>query len=271
MFGYILLNRKDSTKEEKKKYRDYYCGLCRALNDSYGYKGTSCLSFDMTFLYLILSDLYNHEEKKTHVRCMVHPAFGRDIITTDAAAYCADMQILLSYFSAEDNIRDNDNNKAKKVAANFEKKIARLKEKYPRQYAAIANNLVKLEDLEKKKCQDIAAVSACFADLLGEIFVPYEDIWSEKLRSLGKAVGCFIYIMDAFDDISKDEKNGNYNPLTELKHSPSFKEEVREMLTFSASNAADIMEKLPLDENLSILRNILYSGIWAKFEVKNRL
>ena len=39
-----------------------------------------------------------------------------------------------------------------------------------------------------------------------------EDYWSGTLRSMGSALGRFIYIMDAVIDLDKDAKSGSYNP-----------------------------------------------------------
>ena len=36
------------------------------------------------------------------------------------------------------------------------------------------------------------------------------------------------------------------------------------------SQAASGLERLPLDDNLSILRNIIYSGVWSRYEILNR-
>ena len=41
---------------------------------------------------------------------------------------------------------------------------------------------------------------------------------------------------------------------------------MREMLLDAASSASDAFERLPLDQHVFILRNILYSGIWSKFK-----
>ena len=73
MFGYVVINRKELSKEELNKYKSYYCGLCNGLEEKYGKKGMSLLSYDMTFLYLLLSDLYNTNDKENEKRCAVHP------------------------------------------------------------------------------------------------------------------------------------------------------------------------------------------------------
>ncbi len=268
MFGYVLLNRKDSTPEERKTYQEYYCGLCRALSEKYGKDGEACLSFDMTFLYLLLSDLYNMENEKKHLKCTVRPVRGRDIVLNKYAYYCADMQILLSYYSAQDNVRDKDNSKAEKTVKNLGPYVETLKEKYPEKVKIITERLVELDSMEKRGDTDIIGLSNCFSSLLGEIFAAEDDIWADKLRAIGSGLGRFVYIMDAYDDLEKDKKKGNFNPLITMSGEPDFDKKVKDALEWAASDAAAVLETLPLMENLSILRNIIYSGIWATFEVK---
>ena len=50
MFGYININDKELSLENKKVYQAYYCGLCRRLHQSCGTKGHMLLNYDMTFL-----------------------------------------------------------------------------------------------------------------------------------------------------------------------------------------------------------------------------
>lgn len=72
--------------------------------------------------------------------------------------------------------------------------------------------------------------------------------------------------MDAYEDMEKDTKHGNYNPYL-LCHGNRRNEELAEhSLNLMAAGAAEHLERLPLVENLEILRNILYAGIWGKFE-----
>lgn len=40
------------------------------------------------------------------------------------------------------------------------------------------------------------------------------DHWKDALYNLGYALGEFIYIMDAYDDLEKDEAKNEYNPLS---------------------------------------------------------
>ena len=58
MFGYININQKIMTEEDRKAYQAYYCGLCRQLKTSCGAKGQMLLNYDMTFLVVLLTGLY---------------------------------------------------------------------------------------------------------------------------------------------------------------------------------------------------------------------
>jgi hypothetical protein len=42
------------------------------------------------------------------------------------------------------------------------------------------------------------------------------------------------------------------------------------MLNMLAGECAACFERLPLADDLGILRNILYSGVWARYEIENR-
>ena len=62
MFGYIGCVKEKLSEEEQKRYQSIYCGLCRNLKERYGQVERLCLSYDMAFLILLLSSLYEPEE-----------------------------------------------------------------------------------------------------------------------------------------------------------------------------------------------------------------
>ena len=180
------------------------------------------------------------------------------------------MQILLSYFSLKDDLLDNDKAKDEQKLLKLESYISQLKEKYQRQYNCLSENLQKIVALEKIDEDNIVTLSTLSGEMIKEIFAPKEDIFYKQLTSIGKSLGSFIYIMDAFDDLKKDIKNGSFNPLKKLSKKENFNETVKDLLELPLSQAASSLERLPLDDNLSILRNIIYSGVWSRFEVLTR-
>ena len=58
MFGYVTICEPELKVKDLKKYRGYYCGLCRVLKEEYGFMGQMTLTYDMTFAIILLSSLY---------------------------------------------------------------------------------------------------------------------------------------------------------------------------------------------------------------------
>lgn len=266
MFGYVTLNPNGATDEEKRRYRQYYCGLCKALEHGYGRTATKALSYDMTFLYMLLADLYNQEGVEEREHCVVHPVKGRSFIASPVSSYCAAMQLLLSWHVAEDKAKDDGSAKAERFMAALRDDVDKVVAAWPRQSCAVREALAAIAGCEARDEKDVDIPSGHFASLLGEVFCPYDDIWRRDLMQIGQGLGRFVYILDAWDDLDKDRRKGAYNPFSGRVKDDGFKKEVREELEISASLAAEALERLPLDRNLSILRNCVYSGIWTRFE-----
>ena len=57
MFGYVIANLEGLTQAQKDRYKGCYCGLCRVLKQRHGLSGRLTLTYDMTFLVLLLSAL----------------------------------------------------------------------------------------------------------------------------------------------------------------------------------------------------------------------
>lgn len=104
-----------------------------------------------------------------------------------------------------------------------------------------------------------------FGELLGELFVFQDDIWADTLRQFGNQLGRFIYLMDAACDFDRDLRKGSYNPLVALGAS---QETINETLTLLAARATKAFEKLPLEQDLHLLRSVLYSGMWQNYRAR---
>ena len=71
----------------------------------------------------------------------------------------------------------------------------------------------------------------------------------------------------ASEDVEQDIKKGTYNPLKKRYEEPGFEEECRQILTMMMSECCKEFEQLPILQNVDILRNILYSGVWCRYEI----
>ena len=271
MFGYVNINRNELSDENKKIYQGYYCGLCQKLKEVSGRKGQMLLNYDMTFLVVLLTGLYELEDKSTDFVCALHPTKKRTARINEATEYAADMNIILSYQNFEDDWRDNRSYSKKAFARMLGKDYNRIMAKYPRQVKAVETYIEELGKAEDAQESNIDKISGLTGTMLGEIFAWREDIWAEELRYFGFYLGKFVYLMDAYEDIEKDRKKGNYNPWKPIAQENDFDDRARQILMMEAAEASRQFEKLPIIEYVDILRNILYSGIWTKYDrIKSR-
>ena len=264
MFGYVVANQDDLTPQQMERYRGAYCGLCKTLGQRHGFFSRMSLTYDMTFLVVLLSSLYEPPAEQGTERCALHPAKAHPYWRNEITDYAADMNVALAYYNSMDDWRDDHNLGGLAQAKLLKAKCDEILQHYPRQMRAIQYSLKELTRLEKARTAGPDEAAACFGTLMGELFVLKEDHWSTPLRRMGIALGKFIYILDACDDLPEDRRTGGYNPLLSMD-GDDFLTRCREILTMLIAEAAAEFEKLPIVEDAALLRNILYSGVWSKF------
>ena len=270
MFGYININKSQLSEEERKAYQAYYCGLCRKLKTNCGVKGQALLTYDMTFLIVLLTGLYEVEDHRKKFTCAIHPTKKQLAYINEITDYAADMNVVLAYENFGDDWRDHHSIPKKAYMKVLDKDYQRIYLKYPRQVEAIQTYIEKLEEAEAAKEYNIDAVAGLTGEMLGEIFAWKDDEWKDELKCFGYYLGKFIYLMDAYDDLPKDRESGAYNPLKLTRENCRSEEEyeqtVRQMLLMMMGEAAGAFEKLPCIQDVEILRNILYRGVWTKYQ-----
>lgn len=268
MFGYVLALEDQLTPEEWLRYRGAYCGLCRTLGNRFGQLSRMTLTYDMTFLVLLLSSLYEPEETCGSGRCLPHPLKERAYWHNDATAYAAAMNVLLAYEKQRDDWQDDKNPVALTCSALLNTRAEQVEAEYPRQYGAIRAALDTLAALECAGDEDPDAAANCFGRLMAEILCWKEDRWSPCLRQMGMALGRFIYLMDAWEDIEADCKKQRYNPLKPQSSRSDFDAWMGDTLMVILGDCTQAMEQLPLVQDVEILRKILYAGVWNRYARK---
>lgn len=266
MFGYVVVNKPELKIKDFDEYRSYYCGLCKALKGRAGALGQISLSYDMTFLAVLLSLLYEPREEEYQSRCMVHPLSKHRMKKNAMIDYVADMNLLLTRYKCKDDFADEKNMVKACYGTMLNGPIRRIQDTYVRQTEQVEKYLAELSELEKSKNYDIDKLSGCFGHLLEEIFVVKQDEWESYLRKIGFYIGKFVYVIDAYDDLEKDKKKGCFNPFIEKEKELDFDEWVKQLLLLIATEFAREFEKLPIVEHVDILRNIIYSGVWIRYE-----
>ena len=273
MFGYVTVCEPELKVKDLKKYRAYYCGLCRTLKEDYGFMGQMTLTYDMTFAVILLSSLYETTTKHEEHRCKVHPAKRQHMLQNGITSYAAAMNVLLAYYHMEDDWQDDRKVSSLMTKSLIQGKAKKTIEKYPRQSEIIRKSLKELGECEHENSMDIDRAAGCFGRLMAELFVWKEDIWEKTLRKMGFYLGKFIYLMDAYEDLPEDRKKNRYNPLKELAKRPDYEAQMEQILRMMVAESTVRFEQLPCLVDVDILRNILYDGVWNhynKIQMKKR-
>ena len=305
MFGYVTICEPELKRKDWRRYRAYYCGLCRTLRERHGHLGQMTLSYDMTFAVMLLTSLYESEPRLSEHRCKTHPVKKQKMLQNEITEYCADMNVLLSYYHLKDNWADERKVSGLAGSAALRRKAEQIAERYPRQSEAMRRELKNLSAYEKADSQNIDEPAGCFGRLMEELFVWREDAWEKSLREMGFFLGKFIYIMDAYEDLEKDLKEGCYNPLRKLyeakgkrpvaenydkessdvessektyaddvcgkqqaenvKMRTEYEKQIYDILCMMVAETSAAFEKLPCLWEADILRNILYMGVWSRY------
>lgn len=269
MFGYVMVNEQELKIKDYEKYKSYYCGLCKTLKNCHGKRGQLTLTYDMTFLVLFLTALYEPLTIVKNTRCLLHPFSRHKIRVNEISDYAADMNIVMAYYKCMDDWRDEKSIKGLLGMRLYKRRMKEVARKYKRQCSAVKSSLFELNECEKRKEKNLDVVAGCFGKLTEELFVYKKDEWEGSLRKTGFFLGKFVYLLDAYDDLEKDKEKGNYNPLLYLSDEENYKEKSKQILTMMMAECAREYEKLPIIQEVEILRNIIYSGVWMRYEQVN--
>lgn len=266
MFGYIIINKAELKFKEFDVYHAYYCGICRDLKKRFGLVGQMSLSYDMTFLAILLTGLYEPETVQSTCKCAIHPFERHPSRNNEFTEYAADMNALFTCYKCSDDWEDEHKLWKLLYGKLLEGKSGRLKRDYAEKVRRITSLMRNFSETEKSGAADIDTLSGLFGQVMAEIVAVREDEWAESLRRLGFFLGKFIYLMDAYEDVEADIKKGTYNPLKKKYECADFEEECKTILLLMMSECCREFETLPILDNVEILRNILYSGVWCRFE-----
>lgn len=270
MFGYVTPFKPELKVREYDVFKAYYCGLCREIGEK-SYISKMTLTYDMTFLALLLSSIYLDRTGTQKKFCPFKMSKVEMVSKNPFLEYAAEMNILLSNRKLVDDYNDEGSHTSliasKIIKLNKYKTIS--KDKIER----IDYNLKEINRLEKNKCDNIDEIGGCFGEVTGEIFAVYDDNNNRLLKFIGMNIGKWIYTLDAYDDLINDIKSRSYNPLIyRFKYNnekpEEFKAGIKDNIQFvlikCLNEIARAFELLNLKKNKGLIENIIYLGMERK-------
>ena len=121
MFGFVRPLRGELKVREWERFQSVYCGLCHTIRRRYGFMQTMMLSYDCTYLALVLDALEPSGGEQCKRRCVMHPFRRRTCAaSSDGMIRAAAVSVILCWHKLADTIADDRG--AKRLAA----KIFRL-------------------------------------------------------------------------------------------------------------------------------------------------
>jgi len=267
MFGYVRINKMDLTFREYEHYKAYYCGLCKYLKRNHTELSRLTINYDITFLIVLLSSIYQPSAQVFHEKCIVDPVKKKKHIINEITEYAASMNILLAYYKLEDDVNDEGDIKSRLVRRAYRKSFKTAYDKYPQKADFIKACLGELRSLEEDQSTSIDQTSNCFARLLEEIFDYKDDEYRDRLRKVGFNIGKYIYIMDAYEDLDQDLEKGRYNPFSSYKDDrEGLKLKVDKLIGMTLARLEEAILNLDIKVNKSIIDNIIYSGVYLRYK-----
>lgn len=270
MYGYVRPVKDELRVREYETFRGVYCGLCHRLRERYGPIARFAVNYDLTFLAMLLADAGPVEACRR--RCPYHPlrraACPAGLGSMDAAA---DITVILAYWKLMDGAADKGffgRIGCRIAAAALRGAYKRASRAMPAFAAETEAELRALAALEAEESESLDAAADKFALILraaaeGASYPARARVLRELLYHLGRV----IYVLDAVDDLSEDERTGAYNPLryrftTENgKLRPEDEKELRLSLQHSHNSMLSAFALLEKNPYTDILENILCLGL----------
>lgn len=265
LFGYVNIYKDDLKIRDYNMYRAVYCGVCESCGKKLSFFSRFALSYDITFLALVLSACEDEDYKIISKRCAAHPANKRAIVCDNRAVdYAACVGAMLTYLKFKDDFHDDKSLKALFAMLFMRRAAKRARRRLPKLYEVIGQNLSCLSRLEAENCQDADKAADTFAAILAACMTP-DFVGEENRRQLywlGYYIGRWIYLIDAVNDLEKDIEKNRYNPyksrFSNLREAAAA---LNTSLTLTLQSAAAAYELSDIRRGRAVLDNILYKGL----------
>ena len=271
MFGYVLPVKSELKVRELDRFRAVYCGLCQEIRKQFGVYHTLFLSYDMTFLALILGACTPDDPGEEAMRCAVR-GFRTQMISCASASLrlAAQESVLLVKHKLLDNVQDEVG--LRKATAFLLSQLGtgafRSAAESLQEFDNIAGLCMKdLAALESERVASIDRPADAFARLTQAMIPEMESSETNRiLRHMFYHLGRWIYLIDAVHDLKEDMDKGDYNPIAarfglEEPDISSIRQEIQLTLERSLIDIHGAFQLLKIYRDSGLIENIIDLGL----------
>ena len=278
LFGYIRPKIPELKVREYDQYKGIYCSLCKCMGKEYGIASRFALSYDSTFLVLLMLGLEKDCTPFHAGKCVFNPLKKCNYCTSGEVhfRFAAGLTVMMTYRKIRDDIADAGfwgKLKAYLVlplVAGANKKAA---QKHPVLAQILEETIATQTQVEKGDdlCPDACAEPT--AQMLAQTFAllaPNEESLTRILQSFGYFLGKWVYMIDAADDMEKDIRENAFNPFV-LKlglSKESTQEEIKQAKTYCNESLNAVLSQVIGSYHLldiyhfePIIHNIIFEGL----------
>ena len=271
MLGYVRAFKPELKLRDYEIYRGVYCSLCRTLGRRYSPLAQLFLNYDFALAALLRLAAADGGCSFSHARCPYRPA-KKCLKCEESAVFnaCADALIITVFYKVVDDLHDPGFFSRLFAALLFplvwlmHRKAAKAA---PEAERAVADAMQKQRETEQAGQAGIDAAADPSAQALGTLVaLDAPPAKQSALQTLGYMIGRYIYILDAADDLARDQKTGGFNPFAQTQiDTPearkAFAGRVRGMLNLTQGAALDALDTLQVSRFGDILENIISDGL----------
>lgn len=271
MFGYIRTDTPYLYIKDQTLYKAMYCGVCKGIAAACGQCARMGLTYDVTFLSVILHNIAGIDVKIEKQHCLTHCVRSRLMACADdMTKKLGALNTALVYYKYTDDIMDGDKGRGKRLwFAAGHKRVAR---DYPEIERIVKDNLAAQQETEKTGTDSLDRAADASANMMAELSdYLLEDKKTAYTHNLFYAIGKWIYLIDALDDYDKDKKKGSYNPFVlafpfedKCELMKRKKEEVEFIFHSLFFDIRENLSKIQFRFNRDLSDNILLRGLPAE-------
>lgn len=273
MFGYVKAYKPELKIKHYEEYRGVYCSLCKTLRKRYGLVSALTLSYDFTFFAVMRLCTDENELCFEQKRCPFNPTKKCNFCKSKNSEleYTADIAMITVYYKILDNIADGGIFKKLLmylILPIFSLYHKKAKKFCPKADTIVAKTMKRQSEIEMSGTGEVDLAADPTAWAMGELLsLGYSGKNERLLKKMGYLIGRWVYIADAFDDMEKDKKSGNYNPLLICEKSADDAEKTLNMTAAEITNTYELMD---IKKFGNIIYNIVYDGLYMSMKtIKN--
>lgn len=270
MVGYVRILKPELKVKEYEAYRGVYCTLCKTLGKEYGVFSRLLLSYDLTFLALVLLSVGEKDFSFKGGRCPFNPSkkCSYCISNSDAFKYAAAVTVMMFYYKVLDEISDGGflrrllSRLLLPYAFHLRKKAAG---KFGRLDDLISESMKMQALCEEKNTASVDEAAHNSADALGKIFTCFKD--NDGLYRFGYLLGRWVYLTDAADDLRRDIKSNSFNVfknrysvVSEKDITEDIAKDIEETLNYSQGVIAEEYVKSDFGVFSPIIENVIFDS-----------